>query len=78
MIRQILQIPPLVNVIDGSAAYRDPMLRRYGDRWAGTRVVDTTKKLAKDRAAIARRLLKKGYQPSRNVGLTMEELARLA
>ena len=29
---------------------RDPLLRRYGDRWAGTRVIDTERKLAKDRA----------------------------
>ena len=59
--------------------YRDPLLRRYGDRWAGTRVIDTERKLAKDREKIARRLIKKkGIQPPPELGMTMEGLARLA
>ena len=33
-----------------SVPYRDPLLRRYGDRWAGTRVLDSERKLAKARA----------------------------
>ncbi len=77
VVRWLLQLAPFINLVDASAAYRDPLLRRYGDRWAGTRVIDSEKKLAKDRATITRRLLKKGVQPSRNVGLTMEGLARL-
>ena len=61
-----------------SVPYRDPLLRRYGDRWAGTRVLDTERKLAKVPAKLARRLIKKGIQPPPEVGMTMEGLARIA
>ena len=71
------QFVPIFNLVDAAAAYSDPLLRRYGDRWAGTRVIDTEKKLAKDRDKIARRLIKRGVQLPPKFGLTMEGLARL-
>ncbi len=69
---------PLFNLVDMSVPYRDPLIRRYGDRWAHTRVIDTIGKLAKVRAGIVKRLLKKGYRPAPEVGMTMEEFARTA
>ncbi len=78
VVRWLSMMIPFFNLVDASVPYRDPLLRRYGDRWAGTRVIDTDKKLAKDRQKIARRLIKKGVQPPQQFGMTMEGLARLA
>lgn len=69
---------PFFNLVDFSVPFRDPLLRRYGDRWGGTRVLDTEQKLAKVREKLARRLVKKGVQPAPAVGMTMEGLARIA
>jgi uncharacterized RDD family membrane protein YckC len=78
VVRWLSQLLPIFNLVDAMAAYSDPLMRRYGDRWAGTRVIDTEKKLAKDRQKIARRIVKKGVQPPPEFGMTMEELARIA
>ena len=77
VVRWLSQFIPFFNLVDLSVPYRDPLLRRYGDRWAGTRVIDTERKLAKVREKLARRLIKKGVQPAPEVGMTMEGLARL-
>jgi uncharacterized RDD family membrane protein YckC len=77
-VRWLSQFIPIFNLVDAVAPYYDPLLRRYGDRWAGTRVLDTERKLAKDREKIARRLIKKGIQPPPKVGMSMRGLARLA
>lgn len=78
IVRWLSQFIPFFNLLDAIAPYRDPLFRRYGDRWAKTQVLDTQTKLAKDRAKIARRLIKKGVQPPPEFGMTMEGLARLA
>jgi len=78
VVRWVSQFIPIFNLVDAVAPYYDPLLRRYGDRWAGTRVLDTAPKLAKDRDKIARRLLKKGVQRPPKFGMTMGGLARLA
>ena len=78
VVRWLSQLLPIFNLIDAAVPYSDPLLRRYGDRWAGTRVLDTETKLAKDRRKISRRLIKKGIQPPQEFGMTMEGLARLA
>jgi uncharacterized RDD family membrane protein YckC len=78
VVRWLSQFILIFNLVDAVAPSRDPLLRRYGDRWAGTRVIDTERKLAKDRLKLARRLLKKGAQPPTELGMTMEQLARLA
>lgn len=77
VVRWLSQLIPIFNLVDATAVYRDPLMRRYGDRWAGTRVIDTDNRLAKDRMKIARRLIKKGVQPPREFGMKMEELARI-
>ncbi len=78
IVRWLSQLIPIFNLVDAVAAYHDPLQRRYGDRWAGTRVVDSVRKLAKDRFKIARRLIKKkGIQPPAELPLTMEGFARL-
>jgi len=78
VVRWLSQFIPIFNLVDAAAAYSDPLMRRYGDRWAGTRVLDSDRKLAKDRYKLARRLIKKGVQPAPQVGMTMEDLARIA
>jgi uncharacterized RDD family membrane protein YckC len=78
VVRWLSQFIPVFNLVDASVPYRDPLLRRYGDRWAGTRVIDSERRLTKVRAKIARRLIKKGVQPAPEVGMTMEGLARIA
>jgi uncharacterized RDD family membrane protein YckC len=77
-VRWLSQFIPIFNLVDASVPFRDPLLRRFGDRWAGTRVIDTARKLANARAKIARRLIKKGVQPPPELEMTMEGLARLA
>jgi uncharacterized RDD family membrane protein YckC len=78
ILRWLSQFIPIFNLVDALVPYWDPLLRRYGDRWAGTRVLDSARKLAKARAKIAQRLFKKRIQPPPELGMTMEDLARLA
>ncbi|MDR3617710.1 MAG: RDD family protein [Paludisphaera borealis] len=78
VVRWLSQFIPFFNLYDAAVPYRDPLLRRIGDRWAKTRVLDAPRKLEKAREKVARLLFKKGVQPLREVGLTMEELARIA
>ena len=78
IVRWLSQYIPVFNLYDASVPYRDPLLRRIGDRWASTRVIDTERKLAKTREKTARRLIKKGIQPAPELGMTMADLARLA
>jgi uncharacterized RDD family membrane protein YckC len=77
VVRWLSQFIPFFNLVDVSVPYRDPLHRRYGDRWAGTRVIDTAQRLAKVRAKIGRRLIKKGVQPAPEVGMTIEGFARI-
>jgi len=77
IVRWLSQYIPFFNLYDASVPYRDPLLRRVGDRWAGTRVIDTERVLAKARKKTAQRLFKKGVQPARELGMTMGDLARL-
>jgi uncharacterized RDD family membrane protein YckC len=76
-VRWLSQFIPVFNLVDAVVPYGDPLSRRYGDRWAGTRVIDTQRKLANVRNKIARRLLKKGTRPASQLGMTIEDLARL-
>jgi uncharacterized RDD family membrane protein YckC len=78
IVRWLSQLIPIFNLFDAMAAYQDPLQRRYGDRWGATRVLDTERKLAKDRSKVARRLIKKkGVQPPTQLAMTMEALAQL-
>jgi uncharacterized RDD family membrane protein YckC len=72
-----LQIP-IFQLVDLSVPYRDPLTRRYGDRWAKTRVIDTEAKLAKDRARMATRLAKKQISLENPVKTPLSEFARIA
>jgi uncharacterized RDD family membrane protein YckC len=78
IVRWLSQLVPIFNLVDAVAAYSDPLQRRFGDRWAGTRVIDSVRKLAKDRNTLAKRLIKKkGIQPPPEFEMTMEGFARL-
>jgi uncharacterized RDD family membrane protein YckC len=68
---------PVFNLIDLSVPYRDPLTRRYGDRWAGTRVIDTESKLARIRSVMTWRLFnKKGVQLINPVQTSLATFAR--
>lgn len=60
VLRWLSQFIPIYNLVDAFAPLRDPLQRRHGDRWAGTRVIDTDASLAKARAKVQRKLAKKG------------------
>ena len=55
-LRGIPNFIPLYNLVDLSVPYYDPLERRYGDRWAKTRVVDSEKAWAKARAKAAQKI----------------------
>jgi uncharacterized RDD family membrane protein YckC len=78
VVRWLSQFIPIFNLVDLAVPFRDPLLRRYGDRWAGTRVIDSQRSIAKVQRKIAKRLVKKGVQPPPQLEMTMEGLARLA
>jgi uncharacterized RDD family membrane protein YckC len=78
IVRWLSQLICLFNLFDAIVIYRDPLQRRYGDRWAGTRVIDSERKLARDRMNVARQMIKKkGIQPPAELEMTMESFARL-
>jgi uncharacterized RDD family membrane protein YckC len=78
IVRWLSQLIPIFQIVDAVVAYQDPLMRRYGDRWAGTRVLDSERKLAKDRFKVAQRMIKKkGIQPPPEFEMTMEGLARV-
>ncbi len=76
-IRWLSQLIPIYNLVDAQASFSDPLFRRHGDSWAGTRVLDSPRKLVKDRAKVEKRMLKRGIQPARDLDTTMQDLARL-
>jgi uncharacterized RDD family membrane protein YckC len=55
-VRWLSLMIPVFILFDCSVPFRDPLLRRYGDRWAGTRVIDTDRKLTQVRQRILSRL----------------------
>lgn len=61
VLRWLSQLIPIYSLFDAFAPLRDPLQRRYGDRWAGTRVVDTPSKRVKARAKIQKWLANKGF-----------------
>jgi uncharacterized RDD family membrane protein YckC len=68
---------PLFNLVDLSISYRDRLQRRYGDRWAKTRVIDTGRTLARVRAKIRNWLARKDVTLASEGGMTMKQFARL-
>ncbi|HET6323930.1 MAG TPA: RDD family protein [Planctomycetaceae bacterium] len=70
---------PVFGLIDLSAPYRDPLMRRYGDRWAGTRVIDTEGRLSRLRQRVQWRLFKKkGVRLANPVVIPMSAFAQIA
>lgn len=78
ILRWTSQWIPIFNFVDAFAPLRDPLQRRYGDRWAKTRVVDTESRLAKARQQVAKRLAKKGVTLDPEIGMSQVEFARIA
>jgi uncharacterized RDD family membrane protein YckC len=77
-IRSIVHLIPLVNLLDLSVPYRDPLWRRWGDRWAKTRVVYTPEKLEKIRAKATRLIQEKVGECLPLPAPAQEQLVRLA
>ena len=68
---------PVFVLFDFSVPMRDPLMRRYGDRWAGTRVIDTESWLSQVRRRIQERLYrKKGIRLLNPIQTPMSTFAR--
>jgi uncharacterized RDD family membrane protein YckC len=68
---------PIFVLVDFSVPFRDPLMRRYGDRWAGTRVIDSDKWLSQVRRQILERLFrKKGIRLLNPIQTPMSSFAR--
>ncbi len=78
VLRWLSQFIPIFSLFDAFVPLSDPLQRRYGDRWAKTRVIDSEARLAKARDKVAKRLQKKGITPATECGMTMEQFARLS
>lgn len=77
-VRSIAHMIPFFNLVDGSVPYRDPLQRRFGDRWGKTRVIDSEKKLGKVRAKASRKMAKKGITTiSDEPIMTLQQFAQL-
>jgi uncharacterized RDD family membrane protein YckC len=77
-VRWLSMMIPIFVLFDCSVPFRDPLLRRYGDRWAGTRVIDTDRKVSQLRQRIVDRLFKKkGVQLSNPIQTPMSAFARI-
>lgn len=76
-VRSLAHLIPFFNLVDASVCYADPLQRRYGDKWAKTRVIDTEAKLEKVRARAHGKLEKKGIQFNSDSLMTLPEFARL-
>jgi uncharacterized RDD family membrane protein YckC len=71
-----LQIP-IFQLFDLSVPYRDPLVRRFGDRWAKTRVLETEANVANARRKTAGRLAKKDVTLANPVTTPLSEFARI-
>jgi uncharacterized RDD family membrane protein YckC len=78
IVRWLSQFIPIFNLVDAFAPLGDPLQRRYGDRWAKTRVIDAEARLAKVRRRVRDWLARKGVTLAREPGLPMSQYARLA
>jgi uncharacterized RDD family membrane protein YckC len=78
ILRWLGQAIPFFNLIDLSVPFRDPLMRRYGDRWAGTRVLDSPWALAKARDKAKSRLSRKGVELAPANLMTMGQFAQIA
>ena len=62
-VRSLPFVIPLLPIVEAIVMSGDSQVRRFGDRWAGTLVIDTPARLAKVRERIVTRLAKKGIPP---------------
>jgi uncharacterized RDD family membrane protein YckC len=76
-LRWLSLLIPVFNLFDMSISFRDRLQRRYGDRWAKTRVIDTPGRLAKVRAKVRRWLARKDVKLASTGGMTMKQFVRL-
>ena len=76
-IRWLGHLVPIFNLVDASRAYSDPLQRRFGDSWAKTRVLDTSRKLEAVRARARARLQRKGIEFPTTSVMSLEEFARI-
>jgi uncharacterized RDD family membrane protein YckC len=76
-VRWLPVLIPIFVLFDFSVPMRDPLMRRYGDRWAGTRVIDTEGWLSEVRRRIQERLFrKKGIRLLNPIQTRMSTFAR--
>ena len=68
IVRWLSQFIPIFNLVDAIVPFQDPLLRRYGDRWAGTRVLDSERKLAKAGRRLPSSCSRSEFSPRRSWG----------
>ena len=79
VVRFLPMMIPLIPLVEAYLIYRDPLMRRLGDRWAKTRVIDTAPRLEATRAETRARLAKKGIEPvvPEKPEATLEQFAQI-
>jgi uncharacterized RDD family membrane protein YckC len=78
LLRWVSLAIPFFNLVDLSVPFRDPLQRRYGDRWAGTRVLDTPGWLRSVREKTQDHLATKGVDLGQVKTMSMKRFAQLA
>ena len=78
LVRNVALLIPFFNLVDLTVPYRDPLCRRYGDRWAKTRVVETQNRLEERRTKVRSWLAQKGVDLQQAPNITPEQFARIA
>jgi uncharacterized RDD family membrane protein YckC len=76
VVRWLGHLIPIFNLFDAQRAYSDPLMRRFGDSWAKTRVLDVPQKVDKARAKVADKLQRKGIDYPTVTVMPLEEFAR--
>lgn len=77
LLRNLAHLVPVFNLFDASRGYSDPYHRRYGDQWAGTRVLDSASKLLQARVKVRDRLQRKGVTHWEKPDLDLPQFAQL-
>lgn len=75
-LRSLPHLIPFFNLVDAHVVYGDPLHRRFGDKWAKTRALDTEARLEKIRSRTRDKLAKKGIEMSDTPLMTLQEFAQ--
>jgi len=74
-IRWLPFVIPFVILVEAVLSYHDPLQRRWGDRLAGTRVVDSEARLMRIRYKTKKKLAARGLEPMFETGVSAQQFA---